>query len=362
MMNRKIQTGYNALLVLQKRHYSQKHADYMYIQRSKIPTMHFQPSLPRLPIPKLELTCERYLAAQKPLLIDEYYRKTEDNVIHFRDNLGSELQKLLKENDKRDKHTSYISEPWFDMYLRMRKPLPLNLNPMIVFQNDKKEEYNDQLVRTANLLISSLRFYNSLKSGILEPEVFHLNPKKSDNKMFRNVCSKIPSSFSWYAAYLLKAYPLDMSQYPSLFNSTRIPEMDKDRFYTNPDAKHILVQFKGNFYTFDVFDSSGSILPPENILAQLKSILTNSVTPAEFPIGILTTLERNKWAALRHKLQSLGNEENLKMIDGALFNICLDDEDIKGDLYKLSRTFLHGDGKNRYEFLAIFTKRILIVS
>ena len=48
-----------------------------YIQDSKLPTMHFQPSLPRLPIPKLADTSKRYLATQKPILTNEEYSVTE---------------------------------------------------------------------------------------------------------------------------------------------------------------------------------------------------------------------------------------------------------------------------------------------
>lgn len=33
----------------------------------------------------------------------------------------------------------------------------------------------------------------------------------------------IPRSLAWYGAYWYKAFPLDMSQYNRLFNSTRIP-------------------------------------------------------------------------------------------------------------------------------------------
>ena len=54
--------------------------DYQYWQRSKVPTMHFQKSLPRLPIPELSKTCERYLKAQRPLLDDTSFKKTEDIV------------------------------------------------------------------------------------------------------------------------------------------------------------------------------------------------------------------------------------------------------------------------------------------
>ncbi len=45
--------------------------------------MHFQPSLPRLPIPALPDTCQRYLAAQRPILSDSEYANTEAIVTDF---------------------------------------------------------------------------------------------------------------------------------------------------------------------------------------------------------------------------------------------------------------------------------------
>ena len=54
-----------------------------YLERSKIPTMHFQASLPRLPIPDLEATCQRYLRALRPVLSDEEYERTEKEVARF---------------------------------------------------------------------------------------------------------------------------------------------------------------------------------------------------------------------------------------------------------------------------------------
>ena len=54
-----------------------------YLQESRIPTMHFQESLPRLPIPSLTGTGERYLSALRPLLTDEDYFNTEKLVKEF---------------------------------------------------------------------------------------------------------------------------------------------------------------------------------------------------------------------------------------------------------------------------------------
>lgn len=326
---------------------TKEYADYQFIQKSKIPTMHFQKSLPRLPIPTLELTCQRYLAAQKPLLIEEAYRKTQSNVEQFMNTSSKQLQEMLKNYDRVNKHTSYISEFWFDSYLKDRKPIPINYNPMLVVHKDERPAYNDQLIRTANLIVSSLRFYKSLQAGILEPEVFHLNPKKSDTERFRNICSKLPMAVSWYGAYLFNAYPLDMSQYPNLFNTSRIPEIDKDRLSHNPNGKHITVQHKGHFYAFRVIMENNDILPPGQILARLKYILEDTVPKCEFPIGILTTLERNKWAIARHDLLANDNSQALKLIDSAMFNVCLDSEVLGDDPYGIVRNFLHGDGENR---------------
>lgn len=178
--------------------------EYQYMQISKVPTLHFQASLPRLPIPKLEDSCRKYLNAQKPLLDDKELQNTSSCVSKFLANEGQNLQKLLLQNNNENPHTSYISEPWFEMYLQDRKPLPINYNPFLVFVPESDPKYNAQLVKATNLVVSSLRFLKSLKNNILEPEVFHMKPEKSDTQLFRNVTRLIPSRFSWYGAYLFK--------------------------------------------------------------------------------------------------------------------------------------------------------------
>ena len=45
--------------------------------------LHFQPSLPRLPIPKLSDTCTRYLDAVRPVTSSEVFSRTETVVTDF---------------------------------------------------------------------------------------------------------------------------------------------------------------------------------------------------------------------------------------------------------------------------------------
>lgn len=318
-----------------------------YLQRSIVPTMHYQDSLPRLPIPKLEDTIRRYLSAQKPLLDDSQFRKTEELCKSFESGIGKELHEQLVAQDKQNKHTSYISGPWFDMYLTARDPVVLNFNPFISFNPDPKSEYNDQLIRATNMTVSAIRFLKTLRADLLEPEVFHLNPAKSDTDTFKRFIRFVPSFLSWYGAYLVNAYPLDMSQYYRLFNSTRLPRPHRDELFTDDKARHLLVLRKGHFYIFDVLDQDGNIVSASEIQAHLKYILSDNSPAPEFPLSYLTSENRDIWAELRQKLVSGGNKETLRKVDSAVFCLCLDDFPIK-DFVHLSHSMLHGDGTNRW--------------
>ncbi|XP_057324058.1 carnitine O-palmitoyltransferase 2, mitochondrial [Microplitis mediator] len=323
--------------------------EHEYIQRSKLPTMHFQKSLPRLPIPKLENSCRRYLKAQQPILTPKEFKETSRCVLKFLSEEGPPLQKLLLEDDKYNKHTSYISGYWFDMYLRDRKPLPVNYNPLLVFVQEKDVRYNKPLVKATNLLVSSARFMKSLRAGILEPEVYHVDPKKSDTDLFRTVTGLMPSNFATYAAYFFGAYPLDMSQFPYLFGTTRIPKPTKDTLTHDLTSEHVIIMRKGHFYMMNIIDHRGKVCSPLDIASCLKYILNDERPPNDCPVGVLTAANRDHWAKVRGHLIALGNENVLHKIDSAAFVFALDDDDhVEADYHKLLRLFLHSDGTNRW--------------
>ncbi|XP_037051225.1 carnitine O-palmitoyltransferase 2, mitochondrial [Bradysia coprophila] len=311
---------------------------YQYLQKSSTPMLHFQPSLPRLAIPKLEKTCERYLAAVKPLLNENTFARTSIVVDQFRQSEAPQLQKLLLQHDKSNKHTSYISEPWFDMYLKDRAPLPINYNPVLTFKPDERPEYNDLLIRTSNFIVSSLRFRRSLQENLLKPEVYHMNPKKSDTPTYHNVTRLCPAKISTYVSYAFNAFPLDMSQYQGLFGATRIPELGKDRIYRQSDTKHLVIIKDGHFFAMDVLDEQGNIEPPEVIQARMKYILSKETKKADHPVAVLTTENRDTWAKIRSDLVSDGNAEALQTIDSAIFVISLEggqlDEENPTQLFK----------------------------
>uniref|UniRef100_A0A4W3J4N0 Carnitine O-palmitoyltransferase 2, mitochondrial n=1 Tax=Callorhinchus milii TaxID=7868 RepID=A0A4W3J4N0_CALMI len=242
-----------------------------------------------------------------------------------------------------------VRRPWFDMYLSARESLVLNFNPFISLKPDPNPSLNDQLLRATNLTVSALRFLKTLRAGLLEPEIFHLNPSRSDTLAFRRVVRWVPASLSWYVAYMANAYPLDMSQYHRLFNSTRLPQPGRDELLSLPGERHLLVMRNGHFYTFDVLGPDGGIVPAAEILAHLRYILSDPRPPPEFPLSFLSGEERDVWAGLRRRLEETENAEALERVDGAVFCLCLDGGDLSAtDPVSISHAMLHGSGINRW--------------
>jgi len=84
-------------------------------------------------------------------------------------------------------------------------------------------------------------------------------------------------------------------------------------------------------------------------MGNLESILNSEMEPNEYPLGIMTTQERNKWADVRERLVSTSqrNSNQLEEIDSALFVLCLDDCELGTEPVPVTRNFLHSDGSNR---------------
>ncbi|XP_074076424.1 carnitine O-palmitoyltransferase 2, mitochondrial-like isoform X2 [Macrotis lagotis] len=325
---------------------------------SIVPTLHYQDSLPRLPIPKLEDSIRRYLGAQKPLLTQDQFRRTEAFSYDFQYGFGKELHDMLIFQDEHSRHTSYISDIWLNSYLGHRNPPVFNMNVGLAFQPDPKAEYNDQLTRATNMTVSIIRFLRAFRTGTLEPEVLHLYPEKTDTKLFKEFIRWIPKPFVCQMAAMCNVYPMDMSQNFRLFSTTRLPKFSRDTLFTDERAKHLLVLKNGNFYIFNILQKNGNMIQTSEIHANLKYILSDQSPKPEFPLAYLTTEKRDTWAKLRQELLHNGNQEALKKVDTAIFSLCLDDLLVKSP-DDFTQIMLFGNGYNRWfdkSFNLILTK------
>ena len=266
-------------------------------------------------------------------------------------------QRILDDDaDPTTEYQNYVCGPWFDMYLQDRRPLVLNSNPSVGWKADPTKP--SQLQRATSLLTSAAAFHRTLRDGHLEPDIFHTEPKKSQSGWWEKVIPLVPRKFSFYGAYAVGAYPLDMSQYDLLFQSTRIPRLECDELQPFVGSTHVCVQRGARFFALDVLATDGTALPDVVVAAGLKQILEVEVdasagdldysNPDAPPLGALTTLDRDSWAVAReHLMQHPTNAETLKTIDSALFVLCLehDQPTTKEDV---QRCYIHGDARNRW--------------
>lgn len=301
-----------------------------------------------MPIPALDKTLERFVYFAQPLLEDDdELLLAQRAAFAFARQEGPQLQAELLEADK-GTYTSYISQPWFEMYLRDRSPLLLNFNPQLTFQDEQAP--TSQTNRAARLCHSAGLFLKTLEKGVLEPDIFHTAPKKSKHPLWPEVIRLLPRSIAFYGAAATGAYALDMSQYANLFRSTRVPQLGRDELCSVADSRHILVQRGGAMWTVELFDEAGNTVPTAQLQGALDAIVSSPGSAADKPgVGFLTGLPRDEWATLRASLASADgtNSLALRAIDEAVFALCLDDT-APEELGAVNRAMLHGKGTDRW--------------
>ncbi|CAH8455086.1 unnamed protein product [Dicrocoelium dendriticum] len=235
------------------------------------------------------------------------------------------------------------------MYLKDRRPVVLTHNPAIGLEDTKLGTgYQQPAIRATNLLYHVISFCQLLRANKLEPDIFHLNPQKSKTPLFYRTVRLVPTSLATYAAYLFKAYPLDTSQYANMFNATRIPELCKDKLFSKPSARHVLVIRQGEMYVFDVLDPSGNPIPPLQLLTNIRFILLQPASPNPPNMGVITTLPRDDAFAARQRLLALKNHDNLAFIDSALIALVFDDEPLSDRMRDVLLNFLAGPAGSRW--------------
>ena len=303
-------------------------------------TFVYQASMPRLPLPELEKTTTRWLEAVTPLMTPQELPATETAIRSFATE-GKDLHEALKKRDTADLDNSFINEWWKDMYLKdMRDPLPINVNPYLQLVDDPRCG-GDQVVRAASLVESAVRFWRALQEQTLEPDVFHMGTT-AQQPWFKTLVTFLPRSAAYYAAYLVKSYPLDMAQYPWLFATSRQAHPERDVLFTDSKATHIAVMAHNRVFRLSVESN-----PSQAELQEALGWIVAQSRTAPLGVGSLTALDRDAWASVRPRLVN-DSGDSLKTLEGALFALCLDAETVT-DASSAARVFLHGRNDRWYD-------------
>ncbi|XP_076376106.1 carnitine O-palmitoyltransferase whd isoform X2 [Megalopta genalis] len=284
----------------------------------------FQGSLPRLPLPSVADTMQRYLRSVRPLLDDENYARMETLANEFEKGIGVKLQRYLVL--KSWWATNYVSDWWEEyVYLRGRSPIMVNSN-FYGIDAILMHPTNVQAARAANVIYSCLQYRRLIERQELEPILIQ------------------------------GLVPLCSWQYERLFNTTRIPGRETDKLVHYQDSKHIVVYHKGRYFKVPIYHKNRILLPCE-IQIQMKYILADTSVPlvGEEKLAALTAGERTAWAIAREEYFAKGtNKISLDLIEKAAFMVVLDDipyiyspsDPDKLDQY--GRILLHGKGYDRW--------------
>ncbi|KAF2129129.1 carnitine acetyl transferas-like protein, partial [Dothidotthia symphoricarpi CBS 119687] len=259
-----------------------------------------QDKLPKLPIPELENSCKKYVAALKPLQSTKERNDTAASVQEFLKSDGPVLQEKLKKYASGK--ANYIEQFWYDSYLNFDNPVVLNLNPFFLLEDDPTPARNNQVTRAASLVVSALSFVRAVRKEELPPDT-------------------------------IRGQPLCMYQYSRLFGTARIPTENGCQIGQDPTSKHIVVLCYGQFYWFDVLDDNNDLIMTEKDIALNLSVIVDDAQEvpiqdaAKGALGVLSTEGRKVWAGLRdvlHREEGSNNSDCLNIVDSALFILCLD--------------------------------------
>ncbi|KAI8593385.1 acyltransferase ChoActase/COT/CPT [Geranomyces variabilis] len=302
-------------------------------------TFDLQDTLPRLPIPPLKETADRYLRTLRPLLSESQYASSAAAVAEFvKENggLGHVLQDRLRQVDAEEPN-SWLERWWLALaYHGWRESVMINSNWYMVLRDHPdgpkagepllKGQFSEHQVRRAAGMASNLLNY---KDGI-DREEFPIDKTR--------------------------AGPLDMNQYRQIFGITRVPKPGCDiNVGSHPcRSKHIVVLARDQVYKVDILDSkTGDRVPVAAIEKQLaavvKDVQQNKDTQA--PIPLFTGLHRDRWAEIHKHLEDLDpvNRESFETIETAIFAISLDDYSLPHTLEDLGKNTFHAmNGHNRW--------------
>lgn len=123
------------------------------------PMLRYQKSLPKLPVPALKDTLEKYLKSVRPLVSSEEYAKTEVAVAEFQKpgGIGEELQKRLLAKASSPNVINWLEDWWNEVaYFGYRDPVVVYVSYFFAYKDDKIRR--NPATRAAAITTAALEF------------------------------------------------------------------------------------------------------------------------------------------------------------------------------------------------------------
>ena len=240
-----------------------------------------QASLPRLPIPSLTETLQRFPSTVRALLNDKDFEECLASVQKFLEEDGPKLQEMLVEYERegREKGTlgSYVEEFWSEAYLAPDSSVVMNLNPFFVLEVRfiiwfRTFIHLSRIVMTMSFISF---FPTDISTSIIDKDGPDTKKSKSQCARAASLCFsaiKIVSSLrnETFVPDSFRGKPLCMDQFRALFGACRVPEFEeKDTVAVDTDSTHILVLVNNQMYFFQALWEDGALAVDEEDLVEI---------------------------------------------------------------------------------------------
>ncbi len=227
--------------------------------------LRFEDSLPRLPVPSLQETAQRYLKSVHPLISQTEFESTKKAVDDFvrPGGPGEELQKRLVRRREDPKVENWIIDWWNEgAYLAVRDPVVPYVSYFYSHRDDRRRRHPAK--RAAAITTAVLDFKKRVDEKTLEPEY-------------------------------MKKMPISMSSYQWMFNACRIPQTGADYPVKHPyqSNQHFVVIRKNQFWKV-AHEVDGKQLNTSELERQFRRIYEKAEKSP--PLGTLTSQNRDVWA------------------------------------------------------------------
>ncbi|TFY56886.1 hypothetical protein EVG20_g8755 [Dentipellis fragilis] len=284
-------------------------------------------NLPRLPVPDLRRTLDRYIQSLKPFLLEDEARggPSYDSALErrvqlarqFEEGVGAVAQERLIQLEKSSPHNWLDDNIWLKTaYHECRVPLLINSNWWLAFFNDST--IPDEVVNSSS---TSLNPWQIRRAAWMIHRVLDLKDKLAQQELY----PQTTRTGVWFRDSVAR-----------LFGICRIPKPGCDTLSPLPpsssaDARNIIVMAHDWFYTLEVYDESWKAHGAEEIekrLSQIVDDVSRRIDAGEVatPVGVLSADDRDSWTKNLGHLLSLSpqNTRVYQAIQHSLFALSLD--------------------------------------
>jgi carnitine O-acetyltransferase len=308
------------------------------------PLYQHQHSLPRLPVPTVQETLQKFVPTALPLATNN----NNNNALEEREHLlqavekfasqSLHLQQRLQEraaNDGEYRNSSWLQHWWNTWgYLDVRDPVTINVSYFFHLADDSRATTNAE--RGAAILQAAALYRQGVCSGSMPAERIG----KGD-----------------------KMKVLDSTAFKYMFHACRIPQRDQDAYEIHDPSmhRHVLVVRNGQFFVLDFCDQRGTPYSLATLEQGLQEVIqradlnnnnnnNNQQQQQQPELGWLTSSNRDDWATARQDLlQVPGARAALDLLESAALCLCLDNASPVSKR-ECAVQFWHGssEGRNRW--------------